>query len=168
MAGRAKAILAGIPIASVGILVLSAPINYVKTCSKVKKVMKGRDMGDIYTNWVLKQGRKFWVATDSNGEVVGAIGLRTHLDSDFKPLAEHEGEVLRMTVSNKHRRRGIGLKLLNEVEKEARSIGIKRMTLVTASAPAMMFYEKSGYAVKEELPRQPGQSLTAKLFAKSL
>lgn len=108
-----------------------------------KYIHKGltTDLADIEGAY-RAQGGEFWVATvDEGGQetVVGTIGLMVK--------AEGEGEVRRLFVDEAHHRRGIGSKLLLELEKRAVAMGLKGLTLDAGNERlhAQRFYGAHGY-----------------------
>jgi N-acetylglutamate synthase-like GNAT family acetyltransferase len=80
----------------------------------------------------------FWVAT-KDAAVVGCAGLRL--------LPAGLGEVKRVFVAGNARRRGVGSRLLKEVENAARTLGLCRLQLDTRHdlAEARQLYAKHGY-----------------------
>ena len=68
--------------------------------------------------------------------------------------AGNECYLSNIAVYPEFRRLGIGTKLLEAVEKEARSIGKKRIVLKaeTHNKRAIALYERLGYRIEEELP----------------
>ncbi len=65
----------------------------------------GLDIDDIQTAYMDGSGNHFWVAVNSQNEVVGMIGVMEH---------QNVGEVRRLRVRSDHRRRGIGSALLEQ------------------------------------------------------
>lgn len=63
--------------------------------------------------------------------------------------------VERLWVDEALRGRGVGSKLLLDIEREALDRGVFRFQLGTASFQAREFYEKNGYEVFAELPDHP-------------
>jgi ribosomal protein S18 acetylase RimI-like enzyme len=87
-------------------------------------------------------GGEFWVATADEGgkeAVVGCIGLMVK--------AGGEGEVRRLFVDEAHHRRGIGSKLLRELEVRAESLGLASLTLDAGNERlhAQRFYSAHGF-----------------------
>jgi N-acetylglutamate synthase-like GNAT family acetyltransferase len=80
----------------------------------------------------------FWVAT-RDAAVVGCAGLRL--------LPAGLGEVKRVFVADNARRRGVGSRLLKEVENAARTHGLSRLQLDTRHdlVEARQLYAKHGY-----------------------
>jgi N-acetylglutamate synthase-like GNAT family acetyltransferase len=80
----------------------------------------------------------FWVAT-RDAAVVGCAGLRL--------LPAGLGEVKRVFVADNARRRGVGSRLLNEVENAARTLGLSRLQLDTRHdlVEARQLYVKHSY-----------------------
>jgi len=92
-----------------------------------------------------------YLITDSNsvilvsrvkGEIVGFIIGKTYMDK--KPAT---GQILTIDVSPKHRRKGIGQRLLHEVEKTLKDKGVKICYLEVRenNFVALSLYQKLGY-----------------------
>jgi putative acetyltransferase len=75
-----------------------------------------------------------------DGEAVGCGALR-RLDPDT-------GEIKRMYVAPPVRGTGVGARILGELERRARSMGIRRLVLETGErqASAVRLYERAGFA----------------------
>lgn len=85
----------------------------------------------------------FLVATVA-GEPVGC-GAR-------RQIAPGTGEIKRMYVAPAHRGRGLGYRLLSELERHARRLGLSRLVLETGAAQpeALKLYRRSGFT---DIPR---------------
>lgn len=92
-----------------------------------------------------------YLLTDSNsmilvsrvkGEIVGFIIGKTYMDK--KPAT---GQILTIDVSPKHRRKGIGQRLLQEIEKTFKDKGVKICYLEVQenNFVALSLYQKLGY-----------------------
>lgn len=92
-----------------------------------------------------------YLITDSNSvilvsrvkdEVVGFVIGKTYMDK--KPAA---GQILTIDVSPKHRRKGIGQRLLHEIEKTLKDKGVKICYLEVRenNFVALSLYQKLGY-----------------------
>jgi RimJ/RimL family protein N-acetyltransferase len=79
---------------------------------------------------------------ESNGGIVG----RLTISRDAHPASEHVAD-LGLMVSREHRRRGIGLALMEAAEQWAREAGIRKLELhvFPHNLPAIRLYEKLGY-----------------------
>lgn len=83
---------------------------------------------------------RFWVAENATGEVVGCIGL--------SPSAEPNGiELKKLYVRSTERRTGLGGRLVELVENEARGRGARFIDLWsdTRFTTAHAFYERRGW-----------------------
>jgi GNAT superfamily N-acetyltransferase len=82
---------------------------------------------------------RVWVARTPSGDVVG------HLQA--VPRARDTWEVTNTAVAEASRGRGIGRLLLEHVVAEARSAGVDRMILATATADVgnLRFYQRCGF-----------------------
>jgi len=92
-----------------------------------------------------------YLITDSNsvilvsrvkGEIVGFIIGKTYMDK--KPAT---GQILTIDVSSKHRRKGIGQRLLQEIERTLKDKGVKICYLEVRenNIVALSLYQKLGY-----------------------
>ncbi len=81
----------------------------------------------------------FLVAQDSDGRIVGCIGVRHH--------KERVGEIKRMYVRPQYRRRGYARALLIAVEDRACELGYDSLVLETGTPQpdAIALYERHGY-----------------------
>ncbi|MES2208274.1 MAG: GNAT family N-acetyltransferase [Pseudomonadota bacterium] len=62
------------------------------------------------------------------------------------PISSTEIKIRQMAVSSEYQRKGIGLTLINEVEKNLKNRGFKHFTL-HARTPVIDFYKKLGYTI---------------------
>jgi len=100
----------------------------------------------------------FWLATEGPN-VLGCAGLRL--------LPESVGEVTRVYVEHQARGRGIGARLLAEVEQAARDRGLARLQLDTRTdlVEARRLYARHGY---REVPAFNDSPYAGHWFAKDL
>lgn len=102
----------------------------------------GLDMDDIPAAYLTEPGNHFWIAeltedaNGSRGEIVGMIGVQHHEDG--------VGEIRRLRVSTKHRRRGIGSVLMETALKFCRDKNYLKVTLDSfmEREPAMKLFQK--------------------------
>ena len=82
-----------------------------------------------------------------NGEIVGCCGLLRHVDGVY--------EVSKMAVKREYQGAGIGRKLLAELIEYARSIGARRLEIISSTrlAPAIRLYRQMGF---REVPLESG------------
>lgn len=87
-----------------------------------------------------KPSVRLWVATD-DASIVGTVALAD--------LTDEHAELKSMRTSPVHRGQGIGAKLLEHALADARSRGIRKVSLETGSqdffAPAHALYRKAGF-----------------------
>ena len=93
------------------------------------------------------------VAIDK-GKVIGMIALKT---SDFKARPNLSPWLAGLYVDKLQRRKGVGTKLVHEIEKLAARLGASKLYLVTDDAEK--FYSKLGWSVQERTVWQ-GLSVT--------
>jgi GNAT superfamily N-acetyltransferase len=84
--------------------------------------------------------RVLLVAEDEHG-ICGTV----QLDLDLPENQPHRGEVAKMLVRRRARRRGVGEALMRAVEAEARARGRTVLVLDTGDATAARLYERCGW-----------------------
>jgi ribosomal protein S18 acetylase RimI-like enzyme len=96
----------------------------------------GLDIADIESAYMQKSGSHFWVAQMDGGEVVGMIGVQQH--------EEGIGEIRRLRVGRKHRRRGIGSALVEAAVRFCNEKEYLKVTLDTFvdREPAIKLFDK--------------------------
>lgn len=79
---------------------------------------------------------------EENGGIVGRLSL----SRDAHPASEHVAD-LGLMVARDHRRRGVGLALMDAAEAWARRVGVRKLELhvFPHNAAAIALYEKLGY-----------------------
>jgi len=102
------------------------------------------DMGNIQQYYIDKHQHNFWVA-ELNGIVVGCVGACPDVNS-IGSL-----ELVRMSVDESVRRKGVATLLIRQVENFATENGFTKVSLTTLvmMVAACSFYERSGYTRKE-------------------
>jgi putative acetyltransferase len=83
------------------------------------------------------------------GRPVGCGALRNLRDPALvRELGAHVGELKRMYVAPEARGQGVGWKLLDRLEAEARAFGLTRLVLETGTrqTQALALYRRAGYA----------------------
>ncbi|PKH18264.1 GNAT family N-acetyltransferase [Enterobacterales bacterium CwR94] len=95
-----------------------------------------------------KGERLLWIARDEEG-VVGSVQLKLPLFHE----GQNRAEIQRLLVHQRARRRGVGKRLLAELERTAQSNqrGVLCLHLI-AGSPAEAFYRAQGYRCLGELP----------------
>lgn len=97
----------------------------------------------------LERGDRVLLAALSDGHLVGTVQLLTMLP----PNQPHRAEVTKLLVDPRHRRRGIGRRLMVALEAEARSLGKRLVTLDTRSDDvALSLYAGLGFTAAGEIP----------------
>ena len=83
--------------------------------------------------------RRLWVAVESNGKVVGTIGV--------KRISDQTAELVRLSVSKDVRRQGIGSRLIGYVVNYCKSQGYKKLELNTLDDfhEAKLLYQREGF-----------------------
>lgn len=113
--------------------------------------------------------RVILVATADNGEVAGSAQLAL----SPKENGRHRAEVQKLLVHSRYRRQGLGRRLMDALEIEARRRGISLLVLDTAVGEyAEQFYLKLGYVRAGEIPRYAlfpdGRFCSTAIFYKEL
>ena len=103
---------------------------------KIAENDTGLDIDDIESAYMKTPGNSFWVAEVPQDGVVGMIGVQHH--------EEGVGEIRRLRVSEHHRRRGIGSKLVETALKFCADQHYLKITLDTfmEREPAIKLFEK--------------------------
>jgi ribosomal protein S18 acetylase RimI-like enzyme len=103
---------------------------------KIAENDTGLDIDDIESAYMKMPGNHFWVADLPGSGIVGMIGVQHH--------EEGVGEIRRLRVSEHHRRRGIGSKLVETALKFCQDQHYLKITLDTfmEREPAIKLFEK--------------------------
>jgi GNAT superfamily N-acetyltransferase len=104
----------------------------------------GRDRARAFWTEVLDRAtdeRIVLVAEDEHGDIVGTVQLLL-IGIENQP---HRGEVAKMLVHRRARRRGVGEALMRAAEDEAADAGRSLLVLDTASDVAERLYERLGW-----------------------
>ena len=96
----------------------------------------------------LAAGRRVALVATWAGEVAGTV----QLDLDSWPNQAHRAEVAKLLVHPRHRRSGIGRRLMQQVEAEAAAAGRRLLTLDTAGDAAERLYASLGYRCAGRIP----------------
>lgn len=102
-----------------------------------------------------------------HGRVVGSVAVQMGMDFG-KPSEESKvASIWRMTVCSSVRRKGVGMKLMQETEKWVHTHGGTEIRLYTANVAAAAFYIKNGF---KEIPYKVEHHLDPpiKLYKKDL
>ena len=105
---------------------------------------------------------------EENGGIVGRLSVAR----DVHPASEHVAD-LGLMVARDHRRRGVGLALMEAAEAWARGVGVRKLELhvFPYNTPAIALYEKLGYereGLRRRHYRRGGDFVDAVLMAKVL
>ena len=96
--------------------------------------------------------RLLLAAIDDAGVIVGTVQVMLDLPEN----QPHRGDLAKMLVHRRARRRGVGAALLDAAEQSAREEGRSLLVLDTASAEAERLYERQGW---ERVGVVPGYAL---------
>jgi len=105
----------------------------------------GGDVADINSSY-LRRGGLFRIVTDAGGRMVGCGGLF--------PLTRETAEIRRMYLLPEARGRHLGRQLLDELLEGARTRGVRRVVLGTASVfrEAIGLYRSAGFVPSDPPP----------------
>jgi putative acetyltransferase len=116
------------------------------------------DLGDIEQHYT-RAGGVFLVLVDSDDRILGSAGLY--------PLSAHECELRKMYIDATVRGHGWGRRLLEQMLREARVRGFRRVELETASVlkDAIALYQRYGFVriQREHLARRCDQAWALEL-----
>jgi len=87
-------------------------------------------------------------AAIEKGRAVGTVQIHP----SWKPNQPHRAEIAKMLVHSAHRKQGIGQKLLQSAEIEAKKRGYTLLMLDTASGEAERLYTRVGYIKAGAIP----------------
>src|SRR5438105_5933936 len=96
----------------------------------------GLDIDDVRSAYLLSPDNHFWVAVNTQGEIVGNIGVQQCEDG--------VAEIRRLRVRQDSRRRGVGSALMETAVKFCRERNFLKITLDTFTErdPAIRLFEK--------------------------
>jgi GNAT superfamily N-acetyltransferase len=94
-------------------------------------------------------GRRVLVVAEDAQGVCGTV----QLDLDLPENQPHRGEVAKMLVHRRARRRGVGEALMRAIEAEARVRGRSVLVLDTGDATAARLYQRCGWIAVGTVPR---------------
>jgi len=110
-------------------------------------------MSDIPRSWLMPGDACFWVAEEAEtGAVLGTVAARRGGPLDqHTPVAELQAcdtfSVFKLSTAREARGRGVARQLMQAVEEFAAASGGSRVTLVTGSFGAKLFYARCGYTL---------------------
>ena len=140
---------------------MTVRIRQADTGDAAKLVDLARAVGSEPEGWLITDGdwRSTWqerrylrairssphaavLVAEADGELVGRLSIAR----DPHPASEHVAD-LGLMVARSHRRRGIGLALMQSAEEWARRAGVRKIELhvFPHNEPAIALYERLGY-----------------------
>lgn len=98
-----------------------------------------------FFSFLLREDARFWVA-EEDGVIAGYCGLI---------LTPPEGDITNICVDEKFRRRGIAVRLLDTLVREAGALGVSQVHLEVRAGnlPAISLYERMGFVRDGLRPR---------------
>jgi acetyltransferase len=134
-----------------GMALSAAPGSYAATLERLHRE-------------AIEDPKRLTIVTELDGEVVAMAQLVPSLAAN----ASHRAEVQRVAVASAARGRGIGRRLMAEIERRARERGITLLWLTTHDgSDACAFYEALGYTKLGVMPnysRRPDGTLSPGAF----
>ena len=127
-----------------------------EACSRIIKTSLSRRMqadsrkrilSETTPSGLVKEKKKQYFVCEQGGKIAG-IGA----------LVKKENEVTTMYIHPKFRGKGIGTKILNSIEKEAKKRKIKKLVLYTHD-PAFKFYLKNGFSIIKKIINNKGETV---------
>jgi GNAT superfamily N-acetyltransferase len=113
----------------------------------------GLDRAEEFWQQTLESSRRgerlILIAEDESGDVVGTVQVLLALPEN----QPHRGEIAKMLVARRARRRGVGEVLLRAAEREALGAGKTLLVLDTASEDAERLYHRLGWQRVGAIPR---------------
>jgi len=103
--------------------------------------------GKKYFQKVTSDNNYLTVIAEENNKVIGYVTTEIKDDYSYKKDKGQIFEICNIFVEEEHRKQGIGQKLIDFAEKEARSKGIKKFTVSAhcMNENALAFYKRIGY-----------------------
>ena len=99
-----------------------------------------------------RPGAVFLVAREGGpgGAIVGTVQMQPA----WEPNQPHRADILKLLVHRRARRQGLGCRLMQRIEEEARRAGFRLLTLDTKRGdPADRLYRRLGWTVAGTIPR---------------
>ncbi len=111
----------------------------------------------------LPEKRRYFIATDSDGGVIGGVGI-----AEFDGL-DNCAEIQKLYLSDSAKGKGLGKKLMRTAEEFAAGVGYKRLYLETHSdlKAAIGLYEKLGFHMTDK-PETALHSTMDRFYIKEL
>jgi GNAT superfamily N-acetyltransferase len=92
----------------------------------------------------------FAVARDEAGRIIGTVQLHPA----WAPNQPHRADIVKLLVDQRNRRSGLGTRLMQSIEDEARGAGFKLLTLdAKAGTAADRLYRRLGWIALGTIPR---------------
>lgn len=114
-----------------------ASVSFMLPMTRAKAERFWRGVGES-----LARGERLVLAGyDDDGRIVGTVQVITDLPEN----QPHRGDLAKMLVHRRARKRGLGAALLQAAEREALAQGRTLLVLDTASADAERLYERGGW-----------------------
>ena len=116
----------------------------------------GEDIVDIDGHY-LDDGGGFWVALEGD-EVIGCMG--------FEKTSEDRGCMKRFYIKKNYRRKGVGLKLLEELVGFCKKNNIKEIyaSTIAEMTGAANFYLKNGFERIDKMPEEMPRHIDTEFF----
>jgi GNAT superfamily N-acetyltransferase len=123
-----------------------ASVSFMRPLSREKAVRFWRNVAD----GVARNERVLLIAEDGEGQIVGTVQLIMSMP-DNQP---HRGDIAKMLVHRKARRRGIAQRLMTAIDEAARKEGKTVLVLDTVTGgDAERLYERAGWQRVGVIPK---------------
>jgi GNAT superfamily N-acetyltransferase len=97
----------------------------------------------------VSEGRTMLFVAEDDGRIDGTV----QLIRAWQPNQPHRGDLSKLLVHRRARRKGLGARLVEALEEEARRLGLTLITFDTVTGgPAERFYQKLGFTRVGEIP----------------
>jgi ribosomal protein S18 acetylase RimI-like enzyme len=100
-----------------------------------------------YAAWLADEEESFVLLAEIDGRAIGYAFVTIHGEDDSHETGERFAELQSLAVLPSHRGVGIGTRLLHQVYREVRAIGVEEMVIgvLATNEPALRLYEREGF-----------------------
>ena len=130
-----------------------------------RAIGKDLESDSFQTTYFNSENTHFWVAVNSDDEIVGTVGVKVKDSTSFGKTIENGQEdlvyeLVRMSAAPSVRGQGIGTKLMKEVDTFCRNRGIGSIFIGTANPRSKDFYIKNGAVITSSSEFSPRPGIT--------
>ncbi len=104
-----------------------------------------------YLKKAITKSDPYVLLAESGSKLIGFVTFKKVTDHYFDTNITKYGEVIELYVSPNYRRRGVGQKLMTEVETFLRNLGLNYISLQCSSfnRQGLDFYQKTGFVTRQ-------------------